>query len=109
MMCKWFPIELASNVNAYISSAHSDVAGTLSGHASWVLSVSFSGDGKRFASSSSDKSVKIWDVAERKCVHTFNEHTDQVWGVKFSPDSDKVLSVSEDKNICLYDCPPNVQ
>lgn len=88
--------------------AHSDVAGTLSGHASWVLSVSFSDDGKHFASSSSDKSVKIWDFAERKCVHTFNEHSDQVWGVKYSPDSNKVVSVSEDKSINLYDCPSNV-
>lgn len=47
-------------------------------------------------------------MAERKCVHTFNEHNDQVWGVKYSPDSNKVVSVSEDRNINLYDCPANV-
>jgi WD repeat-containing protein 61 len=82
--------------------------GTLSGHASWVLGVSYSGDGKHFASSSSDKSVKIWDVNERKCVQTFKEHTDQVWGVAYSPDSSKVVSVSEDRSVNLYDCPPNV-
>lgn len=91
-----------------ISSARSDIIGTLSGHASWVLSVSFSGDGKHFTSSSSDNSVKIWDMTERKCVHTFNEHCDQVWGVKYSPDSNKVVSVSEDKSVNLYDCPSNV-
>lgn len=85
--------------------AHSDVAGTLSGHASWVLSVSFSEDGKRFASSSSDKTVKIWDVAERRSLFTFSEHADQVWGVKYGPESNKVVSVSEDKTINLYDCP----
>lgn len=84
------------------------MAGTLSGHASWVLSVSFSQDGKRFTSSSSDKTVKIWDVAERKCLHTFQEHNDQVWGVAYSPDSDKVVSVSEDRAINLFDCPADV-
>uniref|UniRef100_A0A8D8A3I5 WD repeat-containing protein 61 n=1 Tax=Culex pipiens TaxID=7175 RepID=A0A8D8A3I5_CULPI len=88
--------------------ANSDVVGTLSGHSSWVLSVSFSGDGRSFTSSSSDKSVKIWNVAERQCLHTFNDHQDQVWGVKYSPDSSKVISVSEDRSVNLYDCPPNV-
>ena len=87
---------------------HSDVIQTLSGHSSWVLSVSFSGTGKRFASSSSDKSVKIWDVAERKCIHTFNEHQDQVWCVKYNPAGDRVVSASEDKSLILFDCPPNV-
>lgn len=93
---------------SFYCRAHSDIAGTLSGHASWVLSVSFSEDGKHFTSSSSDKTVKIWDVAERKCVHTFTEHADQVWGVKYSPDSNKVVSVSEDRSINLYDCPANI-
>lgn len=55
-----------------------NVAGTLSGHASWVLSVAFSPDGKYFVSGSSDKSVKVWDVASRTCLHTFHEHSDQV-------------------------------
>lgn len=96
------------HMKLYDVAHSSDVVGTLSGHASWVLSVSFSGDGKHFASSSSDKTVKIWDVSERKCLHTFAEHSDQVWGVKYSPDSNKVVSVSEDKSLNLYDCPPNV-
>lgn len=28
--------------------------------------------------SSSDKSVKVWDVGTRTCVHTFFDHQDQV-------------------------------
>lgn len=83
------------------------MATTLSGHASWVLCVSFSEDGQYFASSSSDTTVKIWNFAERKCIHTFSEHSDQAWGVKYGM-SDRVISVSEDKSLNLYNCPQNI-
>ena len=59
-------------------SQHANVACTLSGHASWVLSVAFSPDNQHFVSSSSDQTVRVWELNSRQCVHTFNEHTDQV-------------------------------
>ena len=51
---------------------------TLSGHTSWVLSVAFSPDNSRFVSGSADHTVKIWDVAQKQCLHTFAEHSEQV-------------------------------
>lgn len=50
----------------------------MSGHASWVLGVSFAPDGQKFTSSSSDLTVKIWELSQRQCLHTFHEHADQV-------------------------------
>lgn len=56
----------------------SNLACTLSGHGSWVLSVDFALDQQHFVSSSSDHTVKVWDFAQRNCVHTFKDHHDQV-------------------------------
>ena len=53
-------------------------SGTLSGHGSYVLSVDFCPDNTHFATSSSDRKVKVWDAGSRRCVHTFSEHSDQV-------------------------------
>lgn len=50
----------------------------MSGHASWVLGVDFAPDGQKFASSSSDHTVRVWDLAQRQNLHTFKDHTDQV-------------------------------
>lgn len=62
----------------YRQNTDVDVVGTLSGHASWVLSVAFSPDGTHFVSGSADTTVKVWELASRQCVETFNKHTDQV-------------------------------
>jgi len=57
---------------------HANVAGNLSGHASWVPSVAFSPDNHHFVSSSSDQAVGVWELRSRQCINTFNEHNDQV-------------------------------
>lgn len=64
--------------NCLFFSVHANLAGTLSGHASWVLSVAFSPDGKRFVSSSADRTVRVWDLDGMQCQNVFKEHNDQV-------------------------------
>ncbi len=67
-----------------------------------VYSVSFSPDGKTIASTSSDKTVKLWDIATGKEIKTLKGHSGVVRSVSFSPDGKMIASGSYDKTIRLW-------
>ena len=76
---------------------------TLKGHSSEVGSVAFSPDGKRLASGSTDKTIKIWDTVTGKELLTLKGHSKGVDSVAFSPDGKRLASASGDKTIKLWD------
>jgi Anaphase-promoting complex subunit 4 WD40 domain len=51
-----------------------------------VDSVAWSPDGKTVASSSGNKTVKLWDALSGKLLSTLEGHTEGVWSVAWSPD-----------------------
>lgn len=65
---------------------HSELS-TLKGHTRGVNSVAFSPNGKRIASASDDKTVKVWDVSTWQNTITLNGHTSPVYSVAFSSDA----------------------
>src|SRR5262245_17642344 len=56
-------------------------AKSLKGHTDWVNSISFSQDGKYLASGSRDRTVKIWDAAAGKDIHTHKMQPEKTKGV----------------------------
>jgi WD40 repeat protein/tRNA A-37 threonylcarbamoyl transferase component Bud32 len=65
--------------------------------------VAFSPDGKRFASSGFDGTVKVWDVATSNQALTLRGHSDAVRGVAFSPDGKRLASASRDGTVKVWD------
>ena len=76
--------------------------GILSGHISWVWSLTFSQDGTSLVSGSDDNTIKLWDVQTGGVVKTFHGHTDSVWSVSISADCTMIASGSHDGTIRLW-------
>ena len=75
----------------------------LEGHTEIVVRVKFSPDGKTLASSSSDDTIRLWDVEKLKETGKLEGHTDNTVGLAFSPDGRILASSSLDKTIRLWD------
>ena len=80
---------------------HSDLR-TLTGHIGIIHSVAFSPDGKRIASGSEDRTIKVWDTESGVELATLKGHTREVWSVAFSPDGKRIASASLDNTIKLW-------
>jgi len=64
---------------------------TLEDHRDSVRSVAFSPDGRRLASGSDDKTVRLWDASTGKCLQTLETHAKNV---SFSPDGSNLVTHS---------------
>jgi WD40 repeat protein len=63
--------------------------------------VTFSPDGTILASAGCDRTIKLWDVASGKLLHTLR-HGDEVMAVTFSPDGTLIASGGYDNQIYIW-------
>jgi WD40 repeat protein len=78
------------------------------GHLSWISSVTFNLQVTEehlpmLASSSSDQTVRLWNINECGHLKTFEGHTNEVQSVAFSPNGKNVASGSSDQTIRVWD------
>ncbi len=79
-----------------------EILALLKGHDNVVNALAFSPDGHRLASGSADNTARIWDVANRRAVHTLRGHTDDIYAVAFTPDGLRMVTGSLDHTLRLW-------
>ncbi|MCB8749527.1 nSTAND1 domain-containing NTPase [Planktothrix agardhii] len=73
----------------------------LEDHTDAVISVSFSPDRQTIASSSRDKTIKLW-TADGQLIKSLSGHEAEIYRVIFSPNGQTLASASADKTIKLW-------
>ncbi|MCI5208726.1 MAG: hypothetical protein D3910_08020, partial [Candidatus Electrothrix sp. ATG2] len=75
----------------------------LRGHEGRVYGLAFSPDGKQLASTSVDKTIRLWDTESGKEMAVLRGHIDFVTDVSFSPDGTCLASSSWHGTLRLWD------
>ena len=73
-----------------------------SGHKRAVTCVAVSADGQRALSGSSDRTVRLWDVASGEELAAFAGPASLINGVAFAPNGRRFAAVEEDGQLWLW-------
>jgi WD40 repeat protein len=97
----------------YDAAAPARPVSKLAGHSDVVYALAWTADGKRVATASFDKTVKVWDLpaampaltvpALTVPALTVKDHTDAVLAVAFSPDGKTLVSGGRDHSVKVFD------
>ncbi len=82
--------------------ATGQVLATLEGHTDSVHTATFSPDGSRLVTSSSDKTARLWDAATGRQIVVLEGHTSGVLDAAFSADGGTIATVSDDRTVKLW-------
>jgi dipeptidyl aminopeptidase/acylaminoacyl peptidase len=97
---------LATNAVVVQDVATERILHTLVGHTADVICIAFSPDGRRIATTSYDRTVKLWDTATGREVFTLRGHTNDVIALAFSPDGNRIVSADVDHTDRVWDATP---
>ncbi|XP_064310001.1 U3 small nucleolar RNA-interacting protein 2-like isoform X3 [Phalacrocorax carbo] len=77
------------------------------GHASHVLCMAISSDGKYLATGDRNKLIMVWDTATCKRLHIFTGHRDAVSGLSFRKGTHQLYSASHDRCVKVWNVAEN--
>jgi WD40 repeat protein len=75
----------------------------LGGHQQRAWDIAFSPDGRRLATVSDDRTIKLWSADDWTCLNTLVGHDAWVTAGAFSPDGLRLATTSGDKTVRLWD------
>lgn len=95
----------------YVASAESSLVDALhqqqekyvfAGHRDFLENIAFSPDGTMLATTSFDKTVRIWSLADGRFLGELTGHEKGVNAVAFSPDGSRIVTASSDETVRLW-------
>jgi hypothetical protein len=76
---------------------------TLNDHTNWVTAVAIAPDGTWLATTSYDKTVRIWDRTSGGCTAILTGHASPVTAVAIAPDGTWLATASDDRRVRIWD------
>ena len=68
----------------------------------YIRSVCFSPDGRYLATGAEDKCIRVWDIASRQILKTFQGHEQDIYSLDYSRDARIIASGSGDRTVRLW-------
>ncbi|GMV27556.1 MAG: hypothetical protein AMXMBFR58_35870 [Phycisphaerae bacterium] len=94
---------LTNSTAVLIDAADGNVARTLTGHKSRVLTVGFDSTGERLVTAGADATAKIWNVRTGEQIAECDGHESKIETAAFTIDGSSVLTGSDDGSVRLWD------
>ncbi|KAJ8509186.1 hypothetical protein ONZ45_g8613 [Pleurotus djamor] len=98
---KYLAIAPAANIILYDTDTYS-VLGELVGHQDDVTGLKIVPQSSHLVSGSVDRTIRVWDVEARRCIHVFEGHTRYVHRITVSPVNGLVASSSWDNSLRIW-------